>query len=124
MFSAGSIKDILIKFFRLDSLTEDLSGYVEARVELLKIEVREEVAKALTRAMVIGAIVLLGVLCLLFVSLGAALFINQYFVDTYAGFFLVGGFYLILLLLSFGFRKKILQVLERALNNHFKNHKG
>lgn len=119
----GSIKDIITRFFRLDNLTEDLSGYVEARVELLKLEVREEVAKALTRVMVLGVIVLLGILFIVFLSIGLAFYINQYFEEKYTGFFLVGGFYLILLLLSFGIRKQLFHSLERLLTHHLKHHK-
>ena len=39
------IKDSIFKFLRLDNLVENLSGYVETRIELVKLEVREEIAK-------------------------------------------------------------------------------
>jgi signal transduction histidine kinase len=120
MFSTGSIKAALNKFFRLDTLTEDLSGYVEARVELLKLEVREEVAKAITRVMVLGVVILLLVLLVVFLSIGFAFYFNQYFEEKYAGFFLVGGFYLILLLLSMLLRKQLFYLLERLFSNHLK----
>jgi uncharacterized membrane protein YqjE len=120
---ASSIKDILSKFFHLDSLTENLSGYVEARVELLKLEVREEVAKAITRVAVLGVIVLLCVLFIVFLSLGLAVFVNQYFEAKYIGFLLVGGFYLLLFALALSMRKQIFQSLEHLLSNHLKHHK-
>ena len=56
MFSQSSISEALSKFFRFDSLAENLSGYVEARVELLKLEVREDVAKVPERAGVVRAV--------------------------------------------------------------------
>jgi uncharacterized membrane protein YqjE len=123
MFSTGSIKDALARFFRLDNLAEDLSGYVEARVELLKLEVREEVAKAMTRVMVLGVIVLLCILFIVFLSIGLALYINQFFEEKSIGFFLLSGFYLLLVLLSFGFRKRLFHSLEKLLANHLKHHK-
>lgn len=120
---SGSIKGLLTKFFRIDSLTEDLSGYVEARVELLKLEVREEVAKAITRMSVLVIIALLFVLFIIFMSIGFAFYLSQYFEIRAVGFFLVGGFYMILLLISMVLRKQIFQSLEKVLNNHLKNHK-
>src|SRR5688572_10241369 len=44
------LKDTLSKFFKVDSLLGNLTGYVETRVELLKIEVKEDVAKGLAQA--------------------------------------------------------------------------
>ena len=123
MFSTASIKELLSRFFHLDSLTESLSGYVEARVELLKLEVREEVAKAMTRVMVLVVIGLLGILFIIFVSMGLALLINEYFEFKYTGFFFVGGFYLILFLIAFAMRQQLIQAMERLLNKQFKTHK-
>ena len=117
----GSIKDVLARFFRIENLTEDLSGYVEARVELLKLEVREEITKAITRVMLLGIIVLFCVFIVLFLSIGLAFFVNQYFEKKYLGFFIVGGFYLILLLISLGMRKQLFHILERLLNNQLKH---
>ena len=124
MFSTGSIKESLAKFFKLESLTEDLSGYVETRIELLKLEVREEIAKAISKVVLLGLIVLLIIMILTFFSIGAAFFINQYFTQKYIGFFLVGGFYLTLLLLGFLLRIQLFHTLEKLLSRHFKNHKG
>jgi uncharacterized membrane protein YqjE len=123
MFSPGSIKESLAKFFHLDSLAENLSGYVEARVELLKLEMREELAKAMTRGMVLGIIVLICIFFTGFISLGLALYLNEFFTEKYTGFFLIGGFYLILLLASLLMRKQFFQLLERLINKNLKNPK-
>ena len=123
MFSAGSIKDVLLKFFRLENLSENLSGYVEARVELLKLEIREEVAKAMTRVMVLGIMILMAVLCIVFASLGLALYLNGFFEGAHIGFFIVGGIYLILLVLFMSIRKELFQSLEHFLSKHLKHHK-
>lgn len=44
------IKDTLFKFLRLDNLVDNLSGYLETRLALFKIEVREEIAHVLAQA--------------------------------------------------------------------------
>jgi hypothetical protein len=41
------IKDTIFKFLRLDNLVDNLSGYLETRLELFKVEVREDVARGI-----------------------------------------------------------------------------
>ena len=116
MFSASSIIEGLAKFLKLDGLVENLSGYVEARVKLIKIEVREEVSKAITRGLIFAVIALLAFLFIVFLSIGGALFLNQYFADSYGGFFIVAAFYLLLFIMAIAFRKQIYQKLEHIFN--------
>ena len=63
------IKDSLFKFLRLDNLMDNLTGYVEARVELLKIEIREDIARVLAKAIVVIMVAVLAMIFLLFLSI-------------------------------------------------------
>ena len=121
MFSQNSILEAIAKFFKLDSLKENLTGYIDARVQLLKLEVREDIAKVITRALVFTVIIFLAFLFIIFFSLGLSLFINQYFHESYMGFWIVGGVYLILFILSIAFKKQLFHKLEHALNEHLKH---
>jgi len=109
------LKDTIFKFLRLDGLFNHLSGYVEARIELLKIEIREDLAKALARVMIYGVIFFFGFMFMIFFSLGLAHFLNQYFSETYVGYWLVAGLYLVGLLLFSFFKKGILSNFEKNL---------
>jgi uncharacterized membrane protein YqjE len=120
MFSTSSVLEALSKFLKLDGLIENVSGYIEARVQLLKIEVREDVAKAMTRALMFGFILLLAFLFIVFFSIGLALFLNRYFADSFVGFWIVAGFYLFLFLLAAALRKQIHQKLERLFSEKLK----
>ena len=121
MFSTSSVLEALSKFLKLDGLIENVSGYFEARVQLLKIEVREDVAKAMTRALMFGVILLLAFLFIVFFSIGLALFLNRYFNDTFVGFWIVAGFYLLLFLLAFVMQKQIHQKLDHLFNEKLKH---
>lgn len=110
------ISETILKFLRLDGFVSNLTGYVEARIELLKTEIREDMGKALSRAMVSIALFLVGFLFLIFFSLGLAHFINQYFEDSYVGFWAVAGIYALLFLLVLVFKENILKSFEA----HFK----
>jgi uncharacterized membrane protein YqjE len=121
MFSQNSILEGLAKFLKLDSLKEDVLGYVEARVQLLKLEVKEDIAKAITRALVFGVILFMAFLFIVFFSLGVALFINRYFNDSYVGFGMVAAFYLILFIISLAFRKPLFHKLEHLFSERLKH---
>lgn len=115
-----NIVESILKLFKLDSIVGTLTGYVEARFELLKAEVREDVARAIARSLTITAMFLVGFLFLVFFSVGLAYFFNQYFEDTFAGFWIVAGIYGLILLLLLLFRKSIHGYFEQQLADMMK----
>lgn len=110
-----SIKDSVFKFFRLNNLVDNLSGYVEARIDLLKIEIREDVAKVLAQGLVIAAMLLMALMFLLFFSIGLANYLNTFFADTYAGYWIMAGIYGIPCLLFLLFKKSLSAYFERKM---------
>lgn len=113
--------EMLSKFLKLDGLIEHVSGYIDARVKLLKIEVREDVSKVMTRALVFGLLFLVAFMFIVFLSIGIALILNQYFSNNFAGFFIVSGFYLFILLLAAALRKQIHEKLEHIFSEKLKH---
>jgi uncharacterized membrane protein YqjE len=101
------IKDTLFKFLRLDNLVANISGYLESRLELYKIEIREDIGKALAKAMVYGVLGVFAFLFLIFFSIGLAHFINLYFYVSYAGYWIVAALYALVFILVIIFRKEI-----------------
>jgi hypothetical protein len=110
-----NIKDFLFKFLRLENLVSHLSGYVESRIALVKLEIREEVAHGISKGITALVLMLLAFLFLLFLSLGVAHFLNRYFEDDFAGYFLVGGFYGLVFLILVIFRENFLHSFEKKL---------
>jgi uncharacterized membrane protein YqjE len=122
MFSATGILETLAKFLKLDGLVENLTGYVEARVKLLKLEVREEVARVVTQGLLLAVFMLIAFLMLVFISIAVALFINQYTAHSYVGFLTVAGLYLLVFILTFSFRKQLHKKLEQHFAEKLKHH--
>ena len=118
-----SIKDTIFKFLRLDNLMENLSGYVEARIELLKIEIKEDVAKVLASALTITIVVFLASIFLLFLSIGLAHYLNNYFDKPEVGYWIVAGIYGIPCLIFLIFRKNISHSMETHLITMIKRKK-
>jgi uncharacterized membrane protein YqjE len=108
-----NIKDKILKFLRLDGIISNLSGYVETRVALVKIEIREEVANILSRGLVIMLIIMVGFLCLLFLSLAGAQYLNTVLESPYAGYVIVALFFGFILALLLVFRKGFFKMFEK-----------
>ncbi len=102
-----NLKDTIFKFLRLDGLMGSLTGYMEAQIQLFKLEIREDIAKAISKAIVSFVLLLFGFLFLLFFSLGLAQYINSFFEEVYAGYWIVAGIYGLAFLVFLLFRKTI-----------------
>jgi uncharacterized membrane protein YqjE len=107
------LKDTLSKFFKIDSIIENLTGLVETRVELLKVEVKEDVSKGLAQAVAYLFIAFILALFVTFVSIALAFAIGEK-LGTFAGFSIVGVFYLIIGLILWFFREKLIAKLENT----------
>jgi uncharacterized membrane protein YqjE len=117
------IKDSILKFLRLDNLIENLSGYVETRVEIIKIEIREEIARLISHGLMVGVLFLLGLLFLVFFSIGTAILLNSYFNSSSAGFWIVSGIYGASGLIIGLFHKSIGRFFEHYLIEQAKRHR-
>lgn len=109
----------LLSFLKVDSIFDDLLAIVEAKVELLKIELKEEAAKAASK--IIGAI-FIGIMVFLIVilfSITVATLLNYQLESTFWGYAIVTGFYILLLVGYKVFKVgKILEIkIEASLNN-------
>lgn len=109
----------LLSFLKVDSIFDDLLAIVEAKVELLKIELKEEAAKAASK--IIGAI-FIGImvfLIVIFLSITVATLLNYQLESTFWGYAIVTGFYILLLIGYKVFKVgKILEIkIEASLNN-------
>lgn len=115
------LKEILLRFFKLDSIVGHLTGYVETRIALIKMEVREEVANALSRGLIILIMFLIAFLFLIFLSIAVAEYLNFFLEGEHMGFALVAGFYGLVLLLMIIFRKALLKAFEKQFVGLVKN---
>jgi uncharacterized membrane protein YqjE len=84
----------IAKFFKVDSLISNLTGYVETRIELLKVEAKEEMSKGLSKVIFFMAIAFLFALVIVLISIGVALLLSNA-LGVFAGFGIVAAFYLV-----------------------------
>ena len=98
----------LLKFLKLDKILDNLTGYVETKLELYRIQFKEEVARAIgVLALVMVAVAVFG-LMVVFFSLALANHLNTVLDSTYIGFLIIAVVYLILGILLIKFREKLI----------------
>ena len=108
------LKDTILKFLKLDSLIEHLTGFVETRIELMKVEVQEEIARVLSRALVFLVITSVLTLFILLFSMAISFKIGER-LGYFGGFAIVGGFYLLIGVVILAFRTRISEQVENKL---------
>ena len=84
---------------RNDSLIGNLTGYLDTRIDLMRLELQQKVSTVLVSTIHGAALAMLGLLFIIFVSIFAGLALNSALNSPYWGFGIVAGFYLLLLVL-------------------------
>lgn len=82
--------------FNFDHLIDHLVGFVETRLDILKLDFKEESVRVLARLITIAVIVLLGTLFFIFFSVALAIFLNQLMDSAYMGFIILAAFFFLL----------------------------
>ena len=84
---------------RNDSLIGNLTGYLDTRIDLVRLELQQKASSVLVSAVHGVALAMLGLLFIVFVSIFAGLALNSALDSSYWGFGIVAGVYLVLLVL-------------------------
>ncbi|HEU5290190.1 MAG TPA: phage holin family protein [Cyclobacteriaceae bacterium] len=110
------LKETLLKFLKLDGLVNNLTGYIETRIELMKYEVKEDMARAISKVALILMISVFFLFFLLFASAAIAHKIGES-LGSFAGYGIVAGFYLTLLLLIVLLREPLGNRVEKKIKD-------
>jgi len=82
--------------FNIDPLIDHLVGFIETRIEILKLDAKEESVRVIAKLLTIAVIVLFGTLFFIFLSVAIAIFLNQIIGSAYMGFVVLAGFFFLL----------------------------
>lgn len=80
----------------VDTLVRTFTDYVEARVELIKKEIRDEIAAQVSKIIVMIFLMLIGLLTIAFLSIAAGFLLSEWLGSTTYGFLCIGGMYLMI----------------------------
>jgi Putative Actinobacterial Holin-X, holin superfamily III len=97
-------------FSQLQSLAEEVKEYVNVRISLVKLNVAETTSKIIANATAAVIAALIFLFFLFFASTGLALFLSSVIGNSYAGFLIVAGIYLVLGVVIWYSRGRLIQV--------------
>jgi len=101
--------------FKVKNLFDSLMGYIDTKVELYKIQFKEEAAKVLVIAVFAIIFSMIGLLLILFLSLFVSEVLNSLFDSRYLGYLIICIFYLLLAVLVYLLRDKISNTIKNML---------
>ena len=113
------LKESLLKFLRLDGILANLTGYIETKIELMKLEIREDVSRTLAKASVFLVLGVIVGLFILFISMAVAYKIGES-TSPFVGFAIVAGFYLLIAIVIWLVRESIQRKLEQQFTEKIK----
>ncbi len=96
-------------------IIKTLVDYLETKLEIYKLQLKEEVARALTAIVLMILYSMIGLLFILFLSLFISQALNGVLESQYLGYLIVAGFYLILGITVYKLRKKIYEGVEDSV---------
>lgn len=111
-----------LNFLKLDSLFDHLTAFIEAKVEIYKIEFREEASGVLSKLIVSLLLFCLCWFFVMFLSIAIGFYIGTLLDNTFQGFLIIAGFYFLLFILLLLLRNKIglKELLENKMSHWFK----
>lgn len=101
------------------NLIENLMGYIDTRIDIIRLEIQEKLKAALVNTMHAVLLGFVGLMCVIFVSIFLGLLLNHLLDSSFWGFGIVALVYTILLVvLIVGLDKKVFQdMADKSLNN-------
>lgn len=92
-----------------ESLFKKTGDYVETRIDLMKLQAVNKTSEVTSSIVSNIIIVILGMMTIMLLSIGIAFYLGEVLGGVHYGFFIVGGFYLLLGIILFVFRKEWLK---------------
>jgi hypothetical protein len=90
----------------IKTLIDKSKDYLDTKIELTRLKTIDKSADVLSAVIVMVCMLFISVLVILFLSLAAALLIGKMLGAYYYGFFIMGGFYAIILLVIYVQRER------------------
>ena len=94
---------------KIEQIYERVEQYVLTTVELYKLKTLQKLAETATSIITSLIMAIFGVLFLLFVSIGLAVYLGEVMQGMYYGFLIVAGIYLVLAIILYSLRANFLK---------------
>lgn len=97
-------------------MLDNLVKYLEVNIELIKLDTKETAVRIIAKMMKAIVMMILGSFTLLFISLALAFYLDSLLGSAFHGFFIIGLFYLLLLVGFWLSRKRINRKIQESID--------
>lgn len=101
-------KNKLYNILNLEKLTSHLSRFIELKLEIYELKVKEQLVGIISSFTTMALIISLGMFMLFFFSLALGFFLNDIFESSFLGFVFIGSIYLLICIVLVVFKNKII----------------
>ncbi len=95
---------------RLETAIQNLGKYLETRLDLFYLNASDKASDIISSIAAVCLIAVSMIFVLLFLSIGAAIWIGHSFGETSIGFLIIGLFYLLVAIILFAFRSTFIKM--------------
>ena len=91
-----------------DNLADTVMDFVETYYKLTLVNITEKVSGVASSVVAFMAVFIIGIFVVLFIGLALGTWLGQLVNNAIAGYFLVAGLFLLIMLMIWAFRKKLM----------------
>ncbi|MBL3654937.1 phage holin family protein [Fulvivirga sediminis] len=112
----------LLHFLKVDNIIDHLTDFIESKVEVFKMELKEEIAALMSKAIVTVLLGLTASFFLFFLNIAIGYYLGYLLENIFYGFLIVSLFYLIVFIIFFLLRNQLglRELIEKKLNELLK----
>jgi hypothetical protein len=103
----------------VEKLIENITRYLEARIELIKVDLQQKIASGIVSGIQGGLIAFTLLFAFIFANLALANFLNSVIGNSYAGYLIMTGFYVVLFFVVRASQKPIQARAEKMTEGMF-----
>ena len=108
----------LLNLLGFGSIVENFKGLVDTKIKILKLEIKDELANAMSKILIGVVLINLLFFALLLLSIALSIYLGEILNNYYLGFIGTGGIYIVLFIFLLVFKEKLglKEAIEKELN--------
>ena len=107
-----------MKIFDIDKLVASLQGYIETKIELLKLDAKDEFQALLSKLFLIVILGCSAFLSIIFLSMALASLLSSLYGNAALAYLTVGALYIIIAVVIYAYRYRVLASINKSIEEN------
>ncbi len=106
-----------MKLFDIDKLLDTLTSYLETKLEIFKLDLKEEIGSAISKVIIYIIVGVLGIIAFAFALLALATFLNELLESNFLGYLIDVGIIFIAIAILYLKKEKIAKLIMSRIES-------